>query len=148
MTDFGIDISHHNQVDDWHAVRGNNIGFVCVKVTESTGFTDDAAGKHADGARSVGIKVGGYHFARNTDVSAQIRHFATALRAHDLLTADSLAPMLDMEADALQAGANTFVPNFIRALRDETGVRRVLVYANLNWWQHILRPDDWADADV
>lgn len=148
MTDFGIDVSHHNQVDDWQAVHGNNISFVCVKVTESTGFTDDAAGKHADGARAAGIHAGGYHFARATDVTAQVQHFAANLRAHDLLTAASLAPMLDMEASSLEGNANAFVTDFIATLRAETGIRRVLVYANLNWWQHILRPDDWADADV
>jgi GH25 family lysozyme M1 (1,4-beta-N-acetylmuramidase) len=57
MTDFGIDVSHHNQVDDWNAVRGNNISYVSVKVTESTDFTDKAAGGHAAGARAVGIRV-------------------------------------------------------------------------------------------
>ncbi|HEX4721090.1 MAG TPA: glycoside hydrolase family 25 protein [Pseudonocardiaceae bacterium] len=148
MTDFGIDISHHNQVDDWHAVRGNNISFVSVKVTESTDFTDDAAGKHADGARAAGIHVGGYHFARGTDVAGQVSHFAANLRAHGLLSADSLAPMLDMEVGTLGANANPFVANFIRTLRDQTGIRRVLVYGNLDWWRNILRPDEWADDDV
>ncbi|HEX9338491.1 MAG TPA: glycoside hydrolase family 25 protein [Pseudonocardiaceae bacterium] len=148
MTEFGIDVSHHNQVDDWHAVHGNNISFVSVKVSESTDFTDDAAGKHADGARSAGIHVGGYHFARHVDVAGQVHHFVANLRAHGLLSADSLAPMLDMEANELRSSASTFVPEFIRLLRAETGIRRVLVYGNLDWWQNVLRPAAWADEDV
>ena len=148
MTEFGIDVSHHNRVDDWRAVRGNNITFVSIKLTESTGFIDNAAAGHADGARAAGIRAGGYHFARNTDVAAQVRHFASQLRARGLTAADSLAPMLDMEADELRGRANPFVAEFIARLRGETGVRKVLVYANLDWLRNVLRPDEWADADV
>src|SRR5690242_12046355 len=56
--------------------------------------------------------------------------------------------MLDMEADQLRSGANAFVADFIARLRATAGVRRVLVYANLDWWTHVLTPDQWADADV
>lgn len=148
MTDFGIDISHHNQVTDWHAVHGNNITYVSVKLTESTGFTDPAAGGHVTGARAVGIHAGGYHFARNTDIATQVDHFAANLRAHGLLGAGSLAPMLDMEVRELRQHGNAFVPDFVRRLRQQTGVRKVLVYANLDWWENVLRPDDWDDKDI
>lgn len=148
MTDFGIDISHHNQVKDWHAVHGNNITFVSVKLTESTGFTDPAAGEHVNGARGAGIHAGGYHFARNADVATQVDHFAANLGAHGLLDNASLAPMLDMEVRELRQHANAFVTDFVHRLRQRTGLRRVLVYANLDWWQHVLRPDSWADPDI
>jgi GH25 family lysozyme M1 (1,4-beta-N-acetylmuramidase) len=148
MTEFGIDVSHFNHVDDWHAVRGNNITFTGIKVTESTGFTDQKAAGHVKGARAEGIHVGGYHLARNTDIAHQVTHFAAELKAHNLLTHDSLAPMLDMEVDELRAHANTFVPDFVRRLRKATGVRRVLVYANLDWWRHVLTPADWIDNDI
>lgn len=148
MTDFGIDVSHHNQVDDWQAVRGNNITYASIKLTESTGFIDNRADSHADRARAAGIRVGGYHFARNTDVGAQVRHFGAQLRARRMIGADSLAPMLDMEVRELRVNANAFVADFIPRLRAETGVQRVLVYANLDWWRNVLRPAEWADADV
>lgn len=148
MTDFGIDVSHHNRVDDWAAVRGNNITYVSIKLTESTGFVDNAAAGHADRARRAGIRVGGYHFARNGDIGAQVRHFGNRLRAVGMIGHDSMAPMLDMEAQELRASANPFVAGFIRRLRGETGIRRVLVYANLDWWNNVLRPAEWADDDV
>lgn len=56
--------------------------------------------------------------------------------------------MLDMETSALRPDANGFVHEFIRLFRESTGVRRILIYANLDWYRNILRPDDWADADV
>jgi GH25 family lysozyme M1 (1,4-beta-N-acetylmuramidase) len=148
MTEFGIDISHFNHVDDWHAVRGNNITFTSVKVTESTAFTDKTAGGHVSGARAVGIHAGGYHLARNTDVAQQVTHFAAQLTAHGLLGHGSLAPTLDMEVDALRSTANAFVGDFMRRLRKVTGVRKVLVYANLDWWTHVMKPGEWIDGDM
>jgi len=56
--------------------------------------------------------------------------------------------MLDMEAAELRPGANAFVPEFIARLREATGVRRVFVYANLDWYRNVLRPAEWADPDV
>ena len=79
MTDFGIDVSHHNQVNDWNAVRGNNITFASMKLTQSTVLVDPMAEKLVKGARNAGIKVGGYHFASTADVSAQVDHFAGRL---------------------------------------------------------------------
>ena len=148
MTEFGIDVSHHNRVDDWHAVRGNNITFAWIKLTESTGFIDNAAGGHADRARDAGIHVGGYHFARDTDVATQVRHFSTQLQARGLTSADSLAPMLDMEVPELRSQANEFVSDFVTRLRAETGLHKILVYANLDWWRNVLRPDEWNDANI
>ena len=147
--DFGIDVSHHNKVDDWHAVRGNNITFTSVKLTDGVDFVDGQAPAHVSGARDAGIRVGGYHFARKEDIGTQVGLFAEQLHAWALLSPTSLAPMLDMEqASGLRATANSFIPQFLTKLRARTGVRKVLVYANLDWFQHVLRPAEWADADV
>lgn len=148
MTDFGIDVSHHNRVDNWKAVRGNNITYACIKLTESTGFVDDAAAGHAKGARAAGIHVGGYHFAKLGDIAGQVRHFAAHLKARGMIGPGAMAPMLDMEAKELIPTANTFIADFIRRLRAATGQRKVLVYANLDWYQNHLRPNEWADNDV
>lgn len=147
VTDYGIDISHHNAVDDWKAVRGNNITYTILKVTESVDFIDDAATGHNIGARDQGIVTGGYHFARPVDVGQQVAHFAAQLNARKLIDRGSLWPTLDMEAEGF-GNPNAFVADFIRQFRDRTGVRGMIVYANLNWFQNILRPDDWADDNV
>jgi GH25 family lysozyme M1 (1,4-beta-N-acetylmuramidase) len=146
--DFGIDISHWNTVNDWHAVRGNNITFASIKVTEGTTFTDGAATTHVNGARAAGIHPGGYHFARNAALDTQVSHFVANLRARALLNNDALAPMLDMEAAELRSTANPFIVEFIRQYRAVTGLRRILVYANLDWWTHVLAPNEWADSEV
>jgi GH25 family lysozyme M1 (1,4-beta-N-acetylmuramidase) len=148
MTDYGIDLSHWNRVDDFAAARGNGISFASIKITEGADYIDPSATDHANGARSAGIRVGGYHFARDVNVDAQVDHFAGQLRTRGLTDTGSLAPMLDMEADELRDNANSFVAAFIARLRAAAGIRRLLVYANLDWWTRVLRPDDWADDEI
>lgn len=148
LTDYGIDVSHWNPVTDWNAVRGNGISFCSFKLTEGIGNTDSTSPGRVPAARAAGIVPGGYHFARPGDVGGQAARFAASLRAAGLLGGGALAPMLDMEAAELRDGANGFVRDFIARLRAETGIRRVLVYGNLDWYTNVLRPGDWADADV
>ncbi|MFD2458692.1 glycoside hydrolase family 25 protein [Amycolatopsis samaneae] len=143
-----MDVSNWNPVTDWRAVRGNGVSFCSFKLTEGTGFTDTTSPGRVPLARAAGIIPGGYHFARPGDVAGQAARFAGQLRATGLLDAGALAPMLDVEAAGLRANANGFVRDFIRHLRAETGVRRVLVYANASWYSQVLRPDEWADDDV
>ncbi|WP_018686543.1 LysM peptidoglycan-binding domain-containing protein [Actinokineospora enzanensis] len=148
MTDYGIDLSHWNRVTDFGAVRGNGISFASVKLTEGVDYIDPASVSHVNGAKGAGLHTGGYHFARDVNIDAQVNHFAGQLRARGLLDPAALAPMLDMEHADLRDNGNAFVAAFINRLRAVTGIRKVLVYANSDWWTHILRPDEWADGDV
>ncbi|WET83263.1 LysM peptidoglycan-binding domain-containing protein [Amycolatopsis sp. QT-25] len=143
-----MDVSHWNAVTDWNAVRGNGISFCSFKLTEGTAYTDTTSPGRIPAARAAGIAAGGYHFARPGNIGGQVDHFAASLRAAGLLGGGALAPMLDMEAAELRGGANGFVRDFIGRLRAATGIRRVLVYANLDWYRNVLRPGDWIDPDV
>lgn len=148
MTQYGIDIASYQGVStDWTAVAGNNITFVSVKLTEGNDYTNPYAASQVDGARSVGIAAGGYHFARPGDVSAQVTHFADQLAARGLLGPGSLWPMLDMEDPAI-GDPDAFVSAFADLLRARTGVAGLLVYANLDWYTHVLSPDRWASDTV
>lgn len=145
MTDYGIDVSHFNAVDDWNAVRGNNITFSSTKISEGADYVDAAATGLVDGARKAGIHVGGYHFARPGDAAAQARHFVDNARPHDLFATGSLAPALDVEDTGVD---DAFVAGWIAKLRSATGIKRVVVYANLDFWANRLHPAQWADGDV
>src|SRR5690625_2997707 len=92
--DYGIDISHYNAVNDWHAVRGNNITYASIKLTEGHTWVDDVAGKHVAGARGVGIKTGGYHFARPGEIDPQVGHFAWWMGQYGLKEPGNMWPML------------------------------------------------------
>lgn len=155
MADYGIDVSNWNNVNNWHAVRGNNISFASIKLTQGDYYTSASAGGQAAGARAGGVAPGGYHFADvNVPVAANVAHFASQARRHGLLSQGSFAPMLDLEnspSDNIywNAGsANRFIGEFIRQFRDSTGVAEMAVYASLSVWRDILRPNEWADDKV
>ncbi|SDW38627.1 Glycosyl hydrolases family 25 [Amycolatopsis xylanica] len=148
MTDYGIDVSHWNNVYDWYAVSDDGIGFASLKLTEGTGWVDNTSADRVPAAIDAGVVPGGYHFARPGDVSAQVDHFVGQLDAAGLLTPGCLAPMLDMEDASLRPYADDYVGEFIELMRDRTEVSRILVYANLDWYTRVLRPDYWADDEV
>jgi lysozyme len=146
LTFYGIDIaSYQGTAIDWNATRGNNISFVSVKVTEDTDYTNPYTTAQTDGARAQGIAAGGYHFARPGDVAAQVDHFIAELAARGLLAPGSLLPMLDVEVDL--GDANTWIGAFRELFEAKTGVG-LLVYASLDWYQHILVPSRWASAST
>jgi len=132
----GIDVSNYQHPvehphPDWGAAAAAGIRFAWVLVTDGSGwanrFCDDDLAK----ARSVGIKIGGYHFARplNNSGDTQARWFRANYPA-DL----DLPSALDME----QPNANqpnwlpTRAANTDWAMRffDVAGGRTRLLYTN------------------
>jgi LysM repeat protein len=155
MPDFGIDVSQWNNVTDWNAVRGNNISYTSVKLTQGDYYFSPTCAAQVDGARGAGIAPGGYHFGDpGPGVGANVDTFAGMAAKLNVLGAGSFLPMLDIEDSPTDhihwdpGTANGFVADWIRLLREATGVGRVAVYASLSTWRNTLRPDEWADGDV
>lgn len=96
-TDYdGIDVSRHNGVIDWKAVRRYNkhIKYVYVKATEGTGHTDRRYIENAREAHRNGFKVGIYHyFTSRSSAHEQFDWF----RSQANLTYQDLAPIVDVE---------------------------------------------------
>lgn len=153
--DFLIDISGYNAVNDWSAVRGANITGSSIKVTQGNYYLNPLRGGQVNGARGGGVAPGGYHFA-DSDLSPEVNadYFVDHASALGLFDEGSLLPMLDMEdspGDHIfwnPGNANAFIPAWIRRVRERTGIQKVAVYANLNFFQTILRPGEWADENV
>lgn len=91
----GIDVSNHQGDIDWEQVAtDSNIAFVYIKSTEGATYVDKLYAKNIAGARANGIKVGSYHYLRNTSsIEAQFANF-TATVDRDL---QDLVPMVDVE---------------------------------------------------
>jgi GH25 family lysozyme M1 (1,4-beta-N-acetylmuramidase) len=92
----GIDISHHQSGRlDLTAAKRAGLRWMYVKATEGTSIKDKTHRSRVKQARSAGLPVGAYHFARpeGRDAAAEARFFLanTDLRAGDMV------PMLDLE---------------------------------------------------
>ncbi len=60
----GIDVSNWQGRIDWLSVSGEGIDFAFMKATEGTTFTDVTYPLNREGAGSIGVPIGAYHFAR------------------------------------------------------------------------------------
>ncbi|MFC4002743.1 GH25 family lysozyme [Prauserella oleivorans] len=141
----GISLSLHETVPDWAAVRAASITFASITVTESLNWTDSTAARQLRDALHAGVHAGIRHFARPGGAQDQARHLVRTGAPLGAFAPGALAPALDARAEGVD---DRFVKAWIKAVRNEAGLRRVLVYAAFDDWQHRFRPDKWADSDV
>lgn len=154
-SDHGVDLSSHNSVGNWADVHTDGITFASVKLSQGNYYRSPIAAGQVAGARSVGIAAGGYCFGDPRDgAQSNVDLFVGIGRQLDVFSPGSFLPMLDVEDDPGDGiewdptTANTFVPQWIALMRAETGIRDVAVYANLDDWENLLRPNEWADDHV
>lgn len=132
----GIDISNWQAGLDLAAVSGS-IDFVIVKATEGLNYVDKSCDGFFQKARSLGKKVGFYHFARNNDASKEAEFFRSNTKGYEKLG----IPILDWEDGQSVDWVNTFV----RRYHELTGVwpwvygnpwrfRQGVVEANCGRW--------------
>ncbi len=90
----GIDISAHNGIIDFYALKHDSIDFVMIKATEGVSFKDSKFLDNYHKARKAGLKVGAYHFFRfETDGLMQALNFINSVKDISL----DLPLMLDVE---------------------------------------------------
>lgn len=90
----GIDVSGHQDLIDWKAVAGSGKRYVWAKASENAGFADPYYQTNHDGALSVGMLFGAYHFLHHGNISAQVLKFMTVTRQ---LAGCTLPYLLDAE---------------------------------------------------
>jgi len=150
----GIDIYRYQTVTNWRTVKDamlrispdrapQPIEWVYVKLTDGTGTAVARGDGQVNGAKSVGLPVGGYHFAQPGDPVRQANVFldeATRLDALDL------PPMLDLEDEP--TGTNIpnsqkrdFATKFCQVIRG-AGFRPALYMSSADAAN--LRPDTWG----
>ena len=83
-----IDVSHWNNVGDWGAVYGAGVRGVIHKYSEGGTYVDPAYAGRRAAAKAAGLLWGRYHFATNSDVSGQVKHFLTGWQADELMALD------------------------------------------------------------
>lgn len=118
----GIDVSSYQSSD--FATSG--LAFVVVKATEGTSYVNPRHSAQVAHARSAGLVVGHYHFARPGSMPAQAAYFLrhAAVRAGDLLA-------FDWE-DTGVSGADKDA--WIKHVQASAPGHRVLLYCNLDFW--------------
>lgn len=90
----GIDLSHHNEIVEPQKLLNESVSFVYLKATEGTDHLDRNFTINYQQLRSVGIRVGAYHFySFGVSGKLQASHFIQTAK----LQSPDLIPAIDVE---------------------------------------------------
>ena len=104
----GIDISNNNGSINFNGVKNSGVECVYIKATEGTTFQDSYKSAFYGGAKSIGAKVGFYHFLVGTSApETQAENFYKEI----IKCQNDLVPMLDVEVNF--PGLNDYIARFI-----------------------------------
>ncbi len=144
----GVDVASYQHpgghVITWTAVRAAGRGFAVIKASEGTTYVNGYLAGDAAGARSAGLSIGLYHFARPAliggsptgDAVAEADHFAAEVKA---VGGAQLPPTVDLEvsggltAPQLIAWTSTFLSRF-----QADTLRHPMIYTGPYFWNTAL----------
>jgi lysozyme len=89
----GIDVYSGTVITDWNAIKNDGIEVVYIKLTDGVTYNNPKALEQYNGAKSVGLKVGAYHFAEYNNVNNEYNHFFSEASKYQWDT----KPVLDYE---------------------------------------------------
>ncbi len=134
----GIDISHHNSLPDWTAIKNAGVNFTYIKVSEGVGTPDEKAKDHAVTAKQSGFKIGYYHFCRpdttngGTVISDATAEADEAINHMSVIIKPELPLVLDLEdqqhwdTPLLPADYLVWITTFINRIKERSGVEPML----------------------
>lgn len=133
----GIDVSHWQGEIDWARVAGAGTRFAFLKATDGHDFLDPTYSTNRAGARSNGLAVGAYHFARpdasKGDAVEEARWFVSQADPRP----GNLLPVLDLETSKGldQQGVTLWARRWIAEVRRLTGVTPLVYTSPYGWMQ-------------
>lgn len=149
--DYIVDVSAYQTITNYALMRGaNSAGW--AKATQGNYYVNKLFGTQMNGMSGAGMKAGAYHFPDpNNSIYDNVLKFLAVAR--NWIQPGCLIPMLDVENDSssgiqwTELKATSFIPAFIRELRDQTGIPDlgVVVYGSGSWWGSTLHPERWGD---
>lgn len=140
-----IDVSHHNGVINWTAVKRANIPYAFIKATEGASFTDNMFITNWNTARSQNIHVGGYHFYRpDVAYQLQVQNFVSTLGSVNIdTTFNALAIDVEQIGQSSKAKYSDDLFSFIVTLQSRINYIQIFIYtyktfwnANVDWTRH------------
>jgi GH25 family lysozyme M1 (1,4-beta-N-acetylmuramidase) len=119
----GVDVSVHQGVVNWTAMKNAGIQFAFAKATEGVDFIDTRYTLNMTNARAAGVYIGPYHYARPDsfendplDAAKEANDFVDAIQQYYQTPDFVLRPVLDMEESDLEGVANhkAFLSEWVR----------------------------------
>lgn len=137
----GIDISSHNGMINFDAVKSDGIEFVFIKATEGVDFRDTNFRLNYEKARAAGLMIGAYHFFRfDSDGIDQAINLLNTVDNRQL----DLGIAVDVEEHGnLEGLPRDSVKQRLLDMTEYLNLRgyRVLFYANKDSYYDLLLPE-------
>ena len=131
----GIDVSHWQETIDWKKVAGTGKRFAFLKATDGHDYLDPTFATNRAGARTNGLVVGAYHFARpdpsQGDAVEEARWFVSQADPKP----GNLLPVLDLETSKGldQQGITFWARRWVAEVRRLTGVTPLMYTSPYGW---------------
>jgi lysozyme len=139
----GIDVSKWQGAIDWAAVRGAGTQFVFIKATEGGDHVDERFAENWNGAGSVGIPRGAYHFVYWCRPAHEQAEWFKRNVPQD---PNALPPVLDLEWNNMsrtcpqrvaREDALAMTRLLLQGMEAHTG-KRPIIYTDINFHRDIL----------
>ncbi|MGN0234599.1 MAG: glycoside hydrolase family 25 protein [Bacteroidaceae bacterium] len=133
----GIDVSHYQGNINWADVAADPcVRFVYIKATEGSSLRDSYLQRNLQGARSVGLPVGVYHFySPIAPVKEQLSNFLSTAKIHH----QDLIPIVDVEKRGRQS-LEVFhrrLHDFLMQVERAYGVKPI-IYTYMNFYNRYM----------
>lgn len=145
----GVDVSIFNEPVDWHALKAAGIEFAICRTGYGKNGFDETFQRNVDGAHSVGMKCGAYHYSYAlTPADAVIEADFCKRIIHEAGVLLELPVWFDMEdADGYKrrhgfSFTRRNVTDICRAFLDTIKPLDCGVYASYSWLENYI---DWRD---
>ena len=110
----GVDISNWQPNINYQALKNAGVEIAIIKATEANYYKDPYMEKHYNGCKSVGIKVGFYHFFRcNVDAKAQAQYFVNYIQGK------SYVVKLVLDIETTEGQSKSTITNMARTFLEE-----------------------------
>lgn len=144
----GVDVSNWQGLINFVKVKAAGKRFVIAKASEGNTWTDASYARNRSAAMAVGLRFGGYHFARPGsqagDAVKEADHFVAVLG----LKRGMLVPALDLEVSGGLSvkGLQAWVRAFLGRVYSRLGVR-AMIYTTASFWQTYMGNTTWFAAN-
>lgn len=131
----GLDVSHWQGSIDWRKVARAGRRFVFMKATDGDDYLDPTFATNRSGARSNGLVVGAYHFARPDASKGDALDEARWFVSHADPGPGNLLPVLDLETSKGldRQGITLWARRWVAEVRRLTGVTPFVYTSPYGW---------------
>src|SRR5438093_7237236 len=138
---YGIDVSHYQGTGiNWTTVKNDGRLFAWAKATEGYTYNDDTFTTNEAHAKTAGVLIGAYHFARydnqqgTSGADLEASHYWSIASPYIKNGGSYLMPVLDVEGIYVSADMKTYNP-------DHWGYTKTTFSQWVNQWCNDIKND-------